>query len=42
MTGVSVDSELAQMVRLQAAYGANAKVITATQEMWTQLLQMVP
>ncbi len=41
VTGVSVDSEMAHMVQLKAAYAANAKVITATQNMWTQLLQAV-
>ena len=40
-SGVSVDSELAQMVALQTAYAANAKVVTAVQSMWTQLLQAV-
>lgn len=39
--GVSVDSELAHMVQLQSAYAANAKVITAVQSMWTQLLASV-
>lgn len=41
-TGVSVDSEMAKMVQLQAAYGANAKVVSAVQQMWTQLLGMMP
>lgn len=40
-SGVSVDSELAQMVALQTAYAANAKVVTAVQSMWQQLLQAV-
>ncbi len=40
-SGVSVDSELAQMVQLQTAYAANAKVVTAVQSMWTQLLDSV-
>lgn len=40
-SGVSVDTELAQMVQLQTAYAANAKVITAVQSMWTQLLDSV-
>ena len=40
-SGVSVDSELAQMVQLQSAYAANAKVVTAVQNMWTQLLDSV-
>ena len=41
ISGVSVDSELAKMVQLQTAYAANAKVITAVQNMWTQLLGAV-
>ena len=40
-TGVSLDTETADLVRLQNAYAANAKVITATQAMWTQLLDAV-
>ena len=41
VTGVSVDSELAHLVQLQAAYGANAKVVSVVQEVWNQLLQVV-
>ncbi len=40
-TGVSVDSELTQMIQLQNAYEANAKVVTAVQTMFNQLLQAV-
>lgn len=40
-TGVSVDAELAQMVQLQAAYAANARVMAASQAMWTQLFDAV-
>ncbi len=40
-TGVSLDTETADLVRLQNAYAANAKVITAAQAMWTQLLESV-
>ncbi len=40
-TGVSLDTETADLVRLQNAYAANAKVITASQAMWTQLLDSV-
>ncbi len=40
-TGVSLDAETADLVRLQNAYAANAKVITAAQAMWTQLLDAV-
>jgi flagellar hook-associated protein 1 FlgK len=38
---VNIDSELSTMVQLQNAYGANARVISALQAMWTQLLQSV-
>ena len=41
-TGVSIDTELSTMIGLQNAYGANAKVITAAQAMWTSLLAMIP
>ncbi|WP_158747616.1 flagellar hook-associated protein FlgK [Acidisphaera sp. L21] len=40
-TGVSIDTELSNMVVLQNAYGANAKIITASQSMWTTLLNAV-
>lgn len=40
-TGVSMDTEMSSMIELQNAYGANAKIITAVQSMWTQLLAMV-
>ena len=40
-TGVSVDTELSNMVELQNAYGANAKIITAAQSMWAALLASV-
>ena len=40
-TGVSVDAELSNMVVLQNAYGANAKIITAAQSMWAALLSSV-
>ena len=41
VSGVSVDTELSHMVQLQAAYAANAKVLTAVQAMWEQLLGAV-
>jgi flagellar hook-associated protein 1 FlgK len=41
-SGVSTDQELAKMVGLQNAYGANARIISACQAMWTQLLSAVP
>ena len=40
-TGVSVDSELSNMVVLQNSYGANAKIIAAVQAMWNDLLTTV-
>ncbi len=40
-SGVSVDSELSSLVQLQAAYGANAKVVAATETLWTTLLASV-
>ena len=40
-SGVSVDSELASLVQLQSAYAANAKVVAATQALWTTLLDSV-
>ena len=40
-TGVSIDTETADLIRLQNAYAANAKVIMAAQAMWTQLLDSV-
>ena len=40
-TGVSIDTETADLIRLQNAYAANAKVIAASQAMWTQLLDSV-
>ncbi len=41
-TGVSIDTELSNMVALQNAYGANAKVIAAAQTLWTALLAVLP
>jgi flagellar hook-associated protein 1 len=40
-TGVNIDSEMSTMIELQNAYGANAKVITAAQAMWTSLLAAI-
>ena len=40
-TGVSVDTEMASMIRLQSSYSANAKVIATVQSMWQQLLDSV-
>lgn len=40
-SGVNMDTEMSQMLTLQNAYGANARVITAIQAMFTQLLDAV-
>jgi flagellar hook-associated protein 1 FlgK len=40
-SGVNMDTEMSNMIQLQNAYGANAKVIAAVQTMWDQLLQSV-
>jgi len=40
-TGVDMDTQLGQMVQLQNAYGANAKVITTIQAMFADALAMV-
>ncbi len=41
-SGVNLDTEMSHMIQLQNAYGANARVISTVQAMWTQLLQAVP
>jgi flagellar hook-associated protein 1 FlgK len=40
-SAVNMDTEMSLMITLQNAYGANAKIITAAQAMFTQLLQSV-
>lgn len=40
-TGVSVDAELADLVKLQSAYTANARVLAATSQLWTDLFAAV-
>ncbi len=40
-TGVNMDTEMSDMIALQNAYGANAKIIGAVQGMFTTLLGMV-
>ena len=40
-TGVNMDAEMASVVALQNAYGINARIISAVQSMWTQLLTAV-
>jgi flagellar hook-associated protein 1 FlgK len=41
-SGVNMDTEMSNMIQLQNAYGANAKIISTVQAMWTQLLNAVP
>ena len=38
---VNMDTEMAHMIQLQNAYGANAKIVSAVQAMFAQLLQVV-
>lgn len=40
-SGISTDAELSVMVGLQNAYGANARVMSASQAMWNQLMTTV-
>ena len=40
-SGVSMDTEMSNMIALQDAYGANARVITTIQTMWSQLLSSI-
>jgi len=40
-SGVSVDTEMSNLIQLQNAYGANAKIITSVQQMFTELLQTI-
>ena len=41
VSGVNMDAEMSQMLALQNAYSANARVISTVQSMFTQLLQSV-
>ena len=41
VSGVNMDTEMSQMLSLQNAYSANARVIAAVQSMFTQLLQAI-
>jgi flagellar hook-associated protein 1 FlgK len=41
VSGVNMDTEMSQMIGLQNAYSANARVIAAVQAMYQQLLQAV-
>ncbi|MBV9249376.1 MAG: flagellar hook-associated protein FlgK [Acetobacteraceae bacterium] len=39
--GVNMDTEMATMIQLQNAYGANARILAAVQTMWSQLVSAV-
>lgn len=41
VSGVNMDTEVSQMLSLQNAYGANARVVAGVQAMFTDLLQAV-
>jgi flagellar hook-associated protein 1 FlgK len=41
VSGVNMDTEMSQMLVLQNAYGANAKIMTAMQSMFTAILDAV-
>jgi flagellar hook-associated protein 1 FlgK len=41
ISGVSLDTQMSNMIALQNAYGANAKLISAVQALWNDLLAMV-
>jgi len=41
-SAVNMDTQMSQMIVLQNAYGANARVMSTVQAMWTQLLQVLP
>jgi len=40
-TGVDMDAQMSNLIALQNAYGANAKVIGAVQSLYSALLAMV-
>ncbi len=40
-SGVNMDTEMSNMIQLQNAYGANARIISTMQAMFNQLLQAV-
>jgi flagellar hook-associated protein 1 FlgK len=39
-SNVSIDEEMSNLLKLQTAYGANARVMTAIKDMLNQLMQM--
>lgn len=42
VSGVNMDTEMSQMLTLQSAYAANARVLSAVQSMFNDLLSAVP
>jgi len=38
--GVNIDQEMAQLVQLQTAYGANARIMSAVREMMDTLMRI--
>lgn len=42
VSGVNMDTEMSQMLTLQSAYAANARVLAAVQSMFTALMSAVP
>jgi flagellar hook-associated protein 1 len=41
-SGVNIDTEMSNLIALQNAYGANARVMTTIQQLMSMLLQVVP
>ena len=39
-SGVNIDQEMANLISLQTAYGANARVMTAVRDMIDTLMKM--
>ncbi len=39
-SGVNIDAEMANLITLQTAYGANARVLTAAKEMIETLMRI--
>ena len=41
-SGVNIDTEMSNLIALQNAYGANARVMSTVQSMITTLMQVIP
>jgi flagellar hook-associated protein 1 FlgK len=41
VSGVNLDEEMARLVQLQQAYAASARIVTATNDLFGELLDMV-